>query len=567
MSLVPSRSPRLLIVAFVLMGTACLVFLQHVTGVLFYKAVSIPSRIIIQAESGFAFTASSRVLIREMQSLHNHAAVTEDGVKLPLRVPVSEDVRTEGHGRYSFSRKNVWFSTVDGSDPRTNGRVYAGLFPTRVPPVLIAGAWLTLAAGFVLSVRALTGAWVWSWWRREVRTPATEKLRDWSLDVLRGLAVLLVLIRHGILFPEDVSRVLHDVNGVVQTGGWIGVDLFFVLSGYLVSGLLFSEYRRAQRLRIGRFLWRRGMKIYPAYLALIIVTLIGASFGFANQVTLDTVIAQLLFLQNYIGLFWAHTWTLAVEEHFYLILAFMFALAVENGRDQTKRFFSFVPKVFFAFAIGCLIIRCLRHLYYGPVASAHFALTHVRLDALMCGVWLRHWQEIHPEAFRKLAVNATVRWALLALLLFAPCFLFGQFTNSWITSVGFATNYLAAACLLMSSRGWEARWPGLDQWCRPLAAVGRHSYSIYLWHAVVESWIARPLYESMIVSSSLATWLMFAVVYYGGSIFFGILLGKAIEQPALHLRDRLFPSPDSGAPPPATVAPVPNDAPATTAVA
>ncbi len=76
--------------------------------------------------------------------------------------------------------------------------------------------------------------------------------RNPSLDVLRGIAVLLVIFRH---YP--VSR--------VALGGWVGVDLFFVLSGFLISGLLFSDLTSNGSIALRRFYLRRGLKIYPAF--------------------------------------------------------------------------------------------------------------------------------------------------------------------------------------------------------------------------------------------------------------------------------------------------------------
>src|SRR6187402_2932519 len=121
------------------------------------------------------------------------------------------------------------------------------------------------------------------------------------LDFLRGLAVILVLFRH------------HAFINNTHNAGWIGVDLFFVLSGYLVSGLLFEEYMRTKHLRVGRFLWRRALKIYPAFWVMLLATLIVASFGFTPNISIDGLVGELFFIQNYVGNIWMHTWTLAVE--------------------------------------------------------------------------------------------------------------------------------------------------------------------------------------------------------------------------------------------------------------
>ncbi len=86
-------------------------------------------------------------------------------------------------------------------------------------------------------------------------------MRNQTLDVLRAVAVLLVFSRHS----TGALLVSHL--------GWVGVDLFFVLSGFLVSGLLFREYQQDGQLLPGRFLIRRGFKIYPQFYLLVVVTI------------------------------------------------------------------------------------------------------------------------------------------------------------------------------------------------------------------------------------------------------------------------------------------------------
>lgn len=83
-------------------------------------------------------------------------------------------------------------------------------------------------------------------------------MRNTGLDLLRLVAILLVLGRH--LLPGYENNTFLSIW---RTGGWVGVDLFFVLSGFLVSGLLFEEYKKRGSLDLKRFLIRRGFKIYP----------------------------------------------------------------------------------------------------------------------------------------------------------------------------------------------------------------------------------------------------------------------------------------------------------------
>src|SRR4051794_29454248 len=112
-----------------------------------------------------------------------------------------------------------------------------------------------MAESAVLSVEAATP-------QPEVITEVDRpKPRNMNLDVLRGVAILLVLGRHFDYFPLW-TRV-----------GWAGVDLFFVLSGFLISGLLFEEWKRTGSINIKRFYIRRALKLYPAFYALLLVTI------------------------------------------------------------------------------------------------------------------------------------------------------------------------------------------------------------------------------------------------------------------------------------------------------
>src|SRR5712691_7279144 len=92
------------------------------------------------------------------------------------------------------------------------------------------------------------------------------------IDILRAIAVLLVLGRHMIPPPASAGWIFNRLARVWACGGWVGVDLFFVLSGFLVSGLLFREHEKFGRISVKHFVIRRGLQIYPAFWLLIAVT-------------------------------------------------------------------------------------------------------------------------------------------------------------------------------------------------------------------------------------------------------------------------------------------------------
>ena len=159
------------------------------------------------------------------------------------------------------------------------------------------------------------------------------------LDILRALAILLVLGRHIPWSWTEGTDLLSASLVIWQRGGWIGVDLFFVLSGFLVSGLLFREYEAFGSVQAGRFLVRRGLKLYPAFWAFLATSLIVLSWQ-GSTLRWGSIVAELLFVQNYFEGVWIHTWTLAVEEHFYLLLTLFVMAAIERrpaGSDPFAR--------------------------------------------------------------------------------------------------------------------------------------------------------------------------------------------------------------------------------------
>ena len=110
------------------------------------------------------------------------------------------------------------------------------------------------------------------------------------------------------------------------------MELFFVLSGFLISGLLFKEWDKSGKIQAGRFLLRRGFKIYPAFwvaLSFIIAVRLWRGYG----IPLDRLTGELLFLQNYLGRLDDPHWTLSVEEHFYIIIAGLFIWQSNKGSN------------------------------------------------------------------------------------------------------------------------------------------------------------------------------------------------------------------------------------------
>ncbi len=353
-----------------------------------------------------------------------------------------------------------------------------------------------------------------------------------QIDILRALAVLLVMGRHMTLCPEETSAIFHRITFLWARVGWIGVDLFFVLSGFLVSGLLFREHEKYHELRIGHFLIRRGFKIYPPFWLLIGATFV-TGLLLHKPMTWQAFASELLFVQNYGPALWHHTWSLAVEEHFYLLLALGFYVL---ARGRAARPFRCIPVVFVGVALLCLMLR----IFVGTQGSfgfrSHVYASHLRLDGLLFGVLLSYWYHRQPIQFLALAQRFRFLLASLGALLLFPGFFLPLETAPSICTYGFTLIYLGSGGLLVAALGCR---PPVTRIANGAAYLGSHSYSIYLWHMPVAVWGGALLAR---LPGPYNSWFLYAFVYLAGTVVLGTTMATLIEFPVLRLRDRLFPS-------------------------
>jgi peptidoglycan/LPS O-acetylase OafA/YrhL len=197
----------------------------------------------------------------------------------------------------------------------------------------------------------------------------SDKSRLTQLDILRGIAILLVIGRHAYLQPHQ-SGALQPIIRYWFELGWTGVDLFFVLSGFLVSGLLFKEWKLRSSLDIKRFLIRRGYKIWPPYVFYIIfstVWLIATNAYGSNSLALLLMSPNFLHLQNYVLTPVPHTWSLSIEEHFYLALPFILLHTINYRTNRRKSIYLFVATAVIVAVLFLIISLGLRK-YLPPEA-------------------------------------------------------------------------------------------------------------------------------------------------------------------------------------------------------
>lgn len=343
-------------------------------------------------------------------------------------------------------------------------------------------------------------------------------MRIRGLDFLRGIAIIGVLFRHS------------EMQNRFSLAGGFGVDLFFVLSGFLVAGLLFKEYKKNGTANVGRFLVRRGFKIYPAFYICLATTVILDIFYFHNPPPVSNIITEAIFWQSYSVPVRFHTWSLSVEEHFYFILAFLVFLAVRFNRLNNFKTMLISIMGLISVIFVMRFVFCFRH-YQNPVP---FFGTHLRSDGLFTGVlfaylwhfgndYIKKWQQYRMQLY------------LLAVILIAPVFFLTP-DSFFMFTIGFNCMHVGFAIFILLFAD-ENREPFMlrNPFIKPISLlicfVGVHSYSIYLWHLVVKDVFCENLKSPMISS----------IVFFASAIGIGVLSSWVIEKQFMKIADRYFP--------------------------
>ncbi len=351
-----------------------------------------------------------------------------------------------------------------------------------------------------------------------------------GLDGLRGLAALLVVLRHlyhlggydQLALPEFVARFMAN--------GWVGVDLFFVLSGYLITRSLFA--RRGVVWKT--YLAKRLLRIVPAYYTVLLLAVAGL-FPFYTVPAPDVVVStgyHLLFLQDYLpaNLVVAF-WSLGVEEKFYL-LAPLLVLLTPRVKSEVRQY-----QLLTAILLLGPLLRLLTFLLLGPSASYadFFAVYrspfHACIDALLWGVLIARSEQS--------GLRLSARRARLVLLAGFAALFFLMASLPFLTDFGWFETVLQPSllgfimALLVAGVVFGGHSAVLTS--APLLWVGRISYSLYLVHV--------PLLGLALALS--AYWfgaagvLALLPVYLGLSLLGAQLLYSLVERPFLRLKDRL----------------------------
>lgn len=336
-----------------------------------------------------------------------------------------------------------------------------------------------------------------------------------EIDGLRAVAILLVII-------------FHSGFGWID-GGFVGVDVFFVISGYLIGGLLLSEHSRSGRLSLREFWSRRARRLLPLSSLVIVTTvilgMIVSSPVARQQISTDATSAA-LYVSNWTfarqaiaysdrtvndGLF-TQFWSLSIEEQFYLLLPMVFVAVLWSSRRSPARF---VRRIFGAVSILVAVSFAASIWSAGARSSSAYFLTYARLWELGVGVLVAIW-------FQRRPVQLTKRTDLLVLaglaIIIGSALTFDESTAypGWRAAVPVAGTTLVIVC---AARTTSILHRILST--RVLVVLGLWSYGWYLWHwpaIAIASLAAQrwfPSYDNdlLIVAAILGSLLLAAITH------------------------------------------------------
>jgi len=373
----------------------------------------------------------------------------------------------------------------------------------------------------------------------EITNPRVELMhRMPALDGLRTLAITMVFLVHYADLPPD-NFIFVLITRLTQNF-WIGVDLFFVLSGFLITGILYDTQRDSQYFK--RFFARRAMRIFPLYYGVFLLIVLAVPI-----MNYELHWAQFPFL-IYIGNFFAnsnpklysifsvvhpawtisisHFWTLCVEEQFYLIWPFV----VWMVRDRVK-----LLRIAVVICIFTLLMRFFMQAVCGPeITQLYFGETiFCHADGLLIGgilalllrgknaeVWQRNskWVFLVAATLMSIVFFKPVRWAF------------------WVDTIGLTLTALTSAGLIgMAIQPSKITYRIFN--VRPLRMIGKYSYGFYVYHYLfVVAW--RHLLAMMIgwVHSALLALLIYLPVVYAVSLLVSKISYDFFESRFLRLK-------------------------------
>lgn len=363
----------------------------------------------------------------------------------------------------------------------------------------------------------------------------SEKIRN--LNTFRALAILLGLIWNFM----QTSKSTPSFSYLLSTGPWGGANPLFLISGYLLGNQLLSRLSSNANISFFKFYCRRAFKTWPNYFILILFFLLFTDFF--KKSNSNNLINFLTFTQNFnlTNSPLSHTWSLCIEEHFYLLLPFLIILFF-------KKRFSKLPLVFFLFtvALGMFLrnqiwITNIKNsglesfqIYFNSI----YYLTYCRLDGLIIGVGLAYLKNFKSSLWTKLIIQAN-KFFILGLFCCIIGFLLQVHRTNQVSAIFlFPIISFGFGSLLISALNPNSFFSLIKIPKSNLIAI--LSYALYIVHKPVEYLISNFLIRYNLpfgLELVFSLFLCFVI-----SFLCSYILYILVEKPCLQLRNKFFPN-------------------------
>lgn len=357
-----------------------------------------------------------------------------------------------------------------------------------------------------------------------------------GLDHLRAFAIITVLFYHYRMFKHPDW--LNDIMGF----GWSGVDLFFVLSGYLIATPLFARMAADRPISLPEFFIKRVFRIIPAYLVVLAIYFLFP--GFHEKEALPPLWKFLTFTQNFgfdiknLGTF-SHVWSLCVEEHFYLLFPLVLAAMIYAGAK--KRGAQLLLGVLvFGFAARLLswyllIVPDMGNATFGITWYKHmYYPTYNRLDGLLAGIAIAALFVFRPGVKEKIAAHGNKVLVLGLLVLTGAWFLCDDQKSFYASIFGYPVVSAGYGLLVVAAVS-----PGCFLYkygSRVTALIAKLSFSLYLLHKGVIHIVQPLLIDTGLEPKGSVMFLL--CLFAAGLVAW--MLNKTVEEPFLKLRQRIL---------------------------
>ena len=356
--------------------------------------------------------------------------------------------------------------------------------------------------------------------------------RQPGLDLLRALAIIIVVIYHAALFG-------FELPGRIDRFGWVGVDLFFVLSGYLIGGQLLAPLARGNKISLGRFFARRALRIMPAYFVVLAVYFLLPSWR--EYPDMSQPLWKFIFsIQNIAlhgGTAFSHAWSLAVEDQFYLALPFLLLFLYCRPRIAI-----IVPCLLVVGGIGLRAFLATQNpSVHGGVSFSVFQAwiyypTWTRLDPLVWGVALAAIEKFRPQWWQRLMDSAIWLWVPGVALIVYALYL-GEGDHLTVTACMWQFPLIALGMTALLVCAVSPRL-FLSRVAIPAAAfIASIAYSAYLIQKIAMHFVEQFCTNNHIALTSVPALLGVEIAVYAAAV----ILFLTIERPFLQLRHRLAP--------------------------